>query len=232
MLMKQLSSVQTPAPAATPVPIKPVTMLCPVCGQTLTPLAADKGATWGYRLDLRRVGPVKDPPALLVCPNCRFPVFKTDFTDTELTRLRAFLKSAEYAAIPYQSVPYYYVALIKERRLVRLPAGDYDIAHAYLQASWQAEDMNEPALRDAYLGKALVYVQSALKTVKRGDPYFPTLHILNAELRRRLGKFSEAKAILRPLVKDKDFQAAYLKRIIAAEEALVKVEDSSPANSP
>jgi hypothetical protein len=230
-----LPILSPPAAAATPAPLpSPIPMnLCPVCGTSFPGVAKQHSAVWGIRLDLRTFGKaVRDPPDLPMCPNCRFVIFKTSFTDTELARLRAYVASDPYKKIEARHFSYYYLAKILEAKAVPLKDGSYSIAHAYLQAAWQAEDYKDAGLVALYLQNALTWADAFAKESKPGDYYYPTSRLLPGELLRRLGRFAEAAARFAPLEKDQNFSAAYLQRIIAAEQALIRVQDSSPQASP
>ncbi len=222
-------SASSPSPAPS---IMPKTV-CPLCGTSFPSSAKSPGVVWGMRLDLRTWGKgIVDPPELPVCPSCGFVVYSSSIGPTELGRLRLFVASEAYKKIPAGHYPYYYLAVLRESGVVPLKDGSYSIAHAYLQAAWQAEDYKDSARERLYLEKALSWMDKYAKEVKRGDYYYPTSRILPADLLRRLGRFPEAEGRLRPLESDPDFQAAYLKRIIAAELSLIKVQDSSPQASP
>lgn len=223
-----LFPVPTPrAPSAAPAQ-----KLCPVCGTAFPFMPAKPGTAWGMRLDLRLTGPVTDPPSLALCPSCGFPVYDESIQEPELGRLRGFVASADFKNIDARHFPYYRLAFIREKRLVQMNAGDYDIAHAYLQAAWQAEDSGDDVAVRLYLEKALHYSLSHALSCPPNDRYYPTSRLLPVELLRRLGRFSEAASRLESFQGERSFQAAYLQRIIKAETALIEVEDGRPAPSP
>jgi hypothetical protein len=115
---------------------------------------------------------------------------------------------------------------------VPLRYGSYSIALAYLRAAWQAEDYRDDARTSLYLEKALSWMDSYAADVRRGDYYYATSRLLPAEILRRLKRFSEAETRLKLLDVDADFQTSYLKRIVAAEMALVKAGEWMPQTSP
>lgn len=214
------------AKAATPAAPNPAySCVCPLCGASFPGPAPYKGVAWGYRLDLRMYGQIKDPPDAPICPKCRFVIYKSTYDESELSRLRPYVSSAEYQAIPPRNTSYYYLAFLRERGMVKMKNGDYDIAHAYLQASWQAEDLGDAELQARYLERSLFYVQRYAKAAKRDDPYYQTVKILGAEIERRLGRFAEAESALRAIEKDEAFKAKFIQDIIASELAYVRVED-------
>ncbi len=217
-----------PSPLATPV----YHHACPLCGASFPGTAPYKGVAWGYRLDLRMYGQIKDPPDAPLCPQCRFPLYKSSYTELELSRLRPYVNSPEYKAIDARHLPYFYLAHLREKGIVAAKNGDYDIAHAYLQAAWQAEDLGEKKLETSYLETALRYVERFSKAAKRQDPYYPSAKVLGVELKRRLSRFTDAQMELARFEKDPEFSAPFLQRILAAEKALIQVEDPSPSNSP
>jgi hypothetical protein len=222
------SGAATPAPAPTPV----YHNVCPICGTSFPGTAPYKGVAWGMRLDLRMYGQIQDPAPAPLCPKCRFVIYKTTYEETELSRLRPYVNSAEYRGIDQRNVSYYYLARLREKSMVKMQNGDYDIAHAFLQAAWQAEDLGDSGLTRQYLEKALYYTERYAKTAAKTDAYYTTVKILAAELLRRLGRFPEAEAAIERVEGGAEFQAAYLQRIIAAEKALIAVEDPRPADSP
>jgi hypothetical protein len=214
------------AKAVTPATPSPVYYyVCPLCGTSFPGAAPYKGVAWGYRLDLRMYGQIKDPPDAPLCPKCRFVIYKSTYDESELSRLRPYVSSAEYQGIAQRNTSYYYLAFLREKGMVKMKNGDYDIAHAYLQASWQAEDVGDKELQARYLERALFYVRRYAKSAKRDDPFFPTVKILCAEIERRLGRFTEAESSLRAIEKDEAFKAKYIQDIITSELAYIQVED-------
>lgn len=233
-LLQQLLKVSpapSPAavqPSASPAPTPAFRYACPLCGESFPGTAPYKGVAWGYRLDLRMYGRIKDPPDAPLCPACRFPIFRSAFGETELSRLRPYVNSGEYKSIDPRHVPYYYVARLREKGLLSSKNGDYDIAHAFLQAAWQAEDLGDKALESGYLERALFYAERHGKAAKKDDPYYQTAKILTAELLRRLGRFAEAESALRSIEKAPEFSATFLQDIISSELAYIRLEDSAP----
>jgi len=236
LLQKLLKASPSPSPkaaatatAATPATPSPVYYyVCPLCGTTFPGAAPYKGVAWGYRLDLRMYGQIKDPPDAPLCPKCRFVIYKSTYDETELSRLRPYVPSAEYQGIAQRNTSYYYLAFLREKGMVKMKNGDYDVAHAYLQASWQAEDLGAKDLQARYLERALFYVERYAKTAKRDDPYYTTVKILGAEIERRLGRFAEAEGSLKSIEKEEAFKPKYIQDIIASELAYIQVEDSGP----
>lgn len=217
-----------PSLAATPAPSLAYKHVCPLCGTSFPGSAPYKGVAWGYRLDLRMYGQIKDPPDAPLCPKCRFVLYKSAYDESELSRLRPYVALPEYLSIAQRNTSYYFLAFLREKGMVKMKNGDYDIAHAYLQASWQAEDLGDRELMTRYLERALFYVERYGKAAKKTDPYYPTVKILAAELKRRLGRFVEAENALRAIENEEAFKPEYIQDIIAAERGYIQVEDSEP----
>jgi hypothetical protein len=237
LLNQQLEQIlkASPSPAAakpgiasSPAPSPVYRYVCPLCGTSFPGNAPYKGVAWGYRLDLRMYGQIKDPPDAPLCPKCRFVLYKSTYDESELSRLRPYVATGEYVSIAQRNTSYYFLAFLREKGMVKMKNGDYDIAHAYLQASWQAEDLGDRELMARYLERALFYVERYGKAAKKTDPYYPTVKILAAELKRRLGRFVEAEDALRAIEKDEAFRPKYIQDIIAAERGYLTVEDSEP----
>ncbi len=242
-LFQALSSpAPTPAPSAARfntarVPVPTPTMAekraCPVCGTAVPAAKSQASAVWGSRLDLRLFGAgVVDPPDLPICPSCRCPLYADSIGALEADRLRAFVGTPEYKGIERAHFPYYFLARVQEAKAVPLRYGSYSIALSYLRAAWQAEDYRDEARTALYLEKALAWMDAYAREVKRGDYYYATSRLLPAEILRRLGRFAEAEARLKPLEREPDFSSAYLKKIVKAELALVAAGERSPQASP
>jgi hypothetical protein len=206
--------------------------VCPIGNETFSTMVMGSSTTFGYRLDLKPMGPVAAPSPLAVCPSNGFVIYKaeTDFSDEEIANLTKFVLSKEYQELRANNTDYYLLAKIFEHQK---KSNDY-IAYAYLRASWQAEGSDN---YKKYLDLAIQSYYKVIRDLVRDkDTYasskkeFITFELLIVELKRLMGNFKDAKNNLTEveimLMDDKLFD--HFKGTIELENQLIKAKDSKP----
>jgi hypothetical protein len=151
---------------------------CPIGGQTFKATIVASSTFFGQRLDLKPIAPM--PSSLLpVCPEDGFVMYKSKFSDEELSKLAPIVLSAEYQRERAENTSYFMVAYMHER----MGADDEKVGMLYLQASWEAET-ERPQLVSRYRSLALEKLQLVLGQNPRSD-----VVLVVAELERLLGRF-------------------------------------------
>jgi hypothetical protein len=111
------------------------TITCPIDGQQFYATLVGSYFQSGMRLDLKPTGALVAPTPYPVCPGNGFVIFRSDFSDDELTTIRHVVLSDEYRKLRRVNTDYFMVAYVKQA----LGVSHYDLALTYLSASWEAE---------------------------------------------------------------------------------------------
>jgi len=157
---------------------------CPIDGQPFTATLIGSYFQSGMRLDFKPIGSLSAPTPYPVCPGNGFVVYKDTFSDAELSRIRAIVASDEYRQLRSDNTDYFMVAYVKER----LGTSQYDLAHTYLRASWEAErDM--PELADPYRRLARQAFDNFRRAERNHTEEWWTAAVVAAEMDRLLARF-------------------------------------------
>lgn len=113
-----------------------VRLTCPLDGTEFESVQDFSGYAEGQRLDLKKIGPISQPPALARCPHCGFPLFTKYPTADEAARLRAIVASERFRTEARAATPWFALGVLREE----LSADPFEIAWTYLQASWEADE--------------------------------------------------------------------------------------------
>ncbi|MFO0950259.1 MAG: DUF2225 domain-containing protein [Isosphaeraceae bacterium] len=208
-----------------------VDQICPLCETKFKAVLSMSGTQFGMRLDLRQVGPIASPWLVAVCPKCGFVLFKGEgkfgnegYSQAELKAFRAVVNSPEYKRLDAKTPSYL--------RLARLYEGagrpPFDVAFAYLQASWQAEDRKDDRRTDELLESSLAWIEKHLASGPAVDDSTKSAEFLKGELLRRLRRPDEAKRQFDRLKGMKPFAENPFPRLIAEEERLLRIGDRMP----
>ena len=207
--------------------IRSVDCVCPLCKTKFTAVLTMSGTMFNRRLDLRPVGAIRSPWPVPVCTKCGFAMFRQlneKYTDDELDKLRKFVASEAYRKLPTTAGTHERLAKIFEF-LGRAPE---EMAHVYLQASWQAEDKKDVERNRALLEKSREWLEKYLASSPEKDEKWRTLEYLRGELLRRVGKFDEAKKHFDRLIKIPAFQEGPMPQLISQQMSLIKNRNASP----
>jgi hypothetical protein len=220
------------APAWGLLPTPPYDVICPLSGEVFQTTGIASSLQMGVRLDLRPVGTVPTLWLAGICPDeTKFPIFKENFTDDELRRLREFVRTDEYKAlIAADHPPSYVVAKLKRF----LGYSDDEVAIAILGAAWATEGV--PGSTAPWEQPAAPYLDEARRLyakIAQGDPSLArtaTARFLQIELSRRLGYFDEAAMLLAKY----DIDTPWLKAnigpdLLSQEDDLIRHAYSRPA---
>lgn len=207
---------------------------CPLCKHDFTCQLDMSGTQFGMRLDLKPLGPITAPWRIPVCPKCRFVLYDDDIPADDLEKCKEIVHGDAYKKHSTRA-SHFLLGLLYEG----LGKKSLEIAHVFLQASWQ-EEAEEENLRDD-LRRSLGHFDAFLKEPRRAttavkgaeegddeDNSYETAQLLKGELLRRLGRFDKAKVHLAGLQKLKPFQGTFLADIVRFEIALCDNKDAKP----
>jgi len=158
---------------------------CPIDGRTFTARVVQSHSQFGMRLDLRPLGALVAPMPLPVCPGNGFVMYKIEFTEAEVGKLKTIVGSEAFQQARPGHTDYYMAAFIKER----MGAPDYDVAWTYLHASWEAENVKRERLAE-YLALAVSAFDKARPREQQETDRWWAAHLVAADLERRLGRFT------------------------------------------
>jgi hypothetical protein len=200
---------------------------CPLTGEKFKAHFIASYTQFGVRLDMRPYGAMTSPAPIPKCPGSRFPVYRENFSATELTTLRALVETAEYKAARAAHTDYYMMIWI-ERRL-GVAVEPWRLANILLRAAWQAEG-GDAARLAAYRAEARDAFDAAAS-----DPGAPaerklTAQLLAAEMDRLLGRFDKALARLEALAGAAWPEKTPLKAVAAQIERWARAGNAEPQN--
>lgn len=186
-----------PALAYRPMPID---VECPIDGRRFGSVEMGSGTQFCLRLDLKPVGAIPAPAPIHSCPNDGYVWHRDDLSESEMDRVRDWVRSDAYQQLRSES-PYFRLARIYER----VGRDSWQIAHAFLNASWEVEA--NPDRYRKYLGESHSHLVRHLE--QAGAQLFTSARnervarqILAGELERQLGMFDAARARFEKLRQD------------------------------
>lgn len=212
-----------------------MTEVCPLDG-TRFQRAGDlvDGAT-SLRLDLRPVGRSSEP--LVRCPRCQFVPGPEEPKPEELARLRTLVASPEYLEEARGRSDH----ALRARILTALQPASSEAAFEWLRASWELEDAAGAEWRRVVEQALSAFARVALAPVRPRPPSYRevppqekqrTAKLMQVELLRRLGRFTEATDALRLLRTKEEFQRGIYVQLLSLEGELVERKDSAPQPFP
>lgn len=184
-----LLAATLPTVSAFALTFREADFICPIDGKTFKARVVGSYTQFGMRLDLKPFGALIAPIPMPVCPDNGFVMFKKQFSDAEIAKLKPIVLGDEYRRTRQQHTDHYMAAYLLER----LGADDLELAHLYLKASWEAETRKAPALVEQYRLLALHRFESFLKKDTSRSPQWWSTAVVSAELERLLGRFDEAE---------------------------------------
>ncbi len=197
--------------------------VCPLDGKKFTARTPASYSRFGMCLDWKPVGAMIAPIPLPKCPGTGFVLYKKKFSETELTKLRAYVATPEYTRLRKEHTDYY----IASKLQILLGESDTTVAFTLTQASWEAKT---PIQYIQYAEETLSKLDAAMKTSKPEQKAERTsMSFLIGELSRRLGKLDAAEKHFSALLVEltasggiKDHQKA----IIELQQSLIQKKDS------
>lgn len=172
------------AVASTPYPM---TIKCPVGGQSFTHTATASYSSWGARPDGKPYGSWIFPNPLPVCPGNGLVVFM-EFSAAQVEKLKELIARDDYRAMIDRDTSYYRAAFLS-RAIEREPI---DSAWLLLQASWQADGQAE--LKARYQREYVAAVQALPR--QEGEQGWTISQLRAVNALRELGQFEEARTML------------------------------------
>lgn len=212
--------------AANATTLFPVERTCPIGGEKYQSFEIGSTSQFGFRLDLRPVGPAAHLP-WIECPN-GFVVWKDEkeFTSEEIAKLTPIVASAEYQRLRMEHVTAYRVVYMRRA----LGESDASLAWVLFKAAWEAEDAGKEQLRQSYLSDAYPAFVARAKARSSHDEEWWSCAIVVAEIDRQRSRFRESIAALDALpvneLKADDVKLA----VIAQIKGLARKGDARPAD--
>lgn len=202
-----------------------VEMTCPLDGARFKALQNISGASFGARLDLKKTGPIAQAPPLVLCPQCRLPLYKETFTDAEKTSLRDIVTADDFRKETENRSAYFIYGVILERQKARA----FDISWAFHQAAWEVEGENDDAYAET-AKRAITWfdraaAEAAVSEATQNDRQIATY--LPIELHRRLGNFAEAKARLDRAQALRTSKIEWLPPVLDFQAGLIAARDAA-----
>ncbi|WP_415907584.1 hypothetical protein [Oleiharenicola sp. Vm1] len=202
-----------------------VRLACPLDGTEFEAVQEFSGYAEGQRLDLRKIGPISQPPTLARCPQCGFPLFTRHPDAAEAARLRALVAGERFRTEGRSAGPWFALGVLREE----LHADPFEIGWTYLNASWEAEDEDGDYARAAQ--RALAWFDraaDALRADRKRSKDGLVARYLGVELCRRLGRFDAARQRLDALVDARDSALPWLPRALDAQARRIAARDAAP----
>ena len=112
-----------------------VTVKCPIGEESFTTIQAISGTQYGTNLDQKPFGAIIAPWPIAKCPDNGFVIYKKDFSEDELTRLKMYVLSQEYQAWQKVESNYYLAAILMSHMNESLDS----IAYVFLKSTWEVE---------------------------------------------------------------------------------------------
>lgn len=203
-----------------------VPLACPLDGTTFEAVQDFSGYAESQRLDLKKLGPISQPPALARCPQCGFPLFTKHPTTEEVARLREIVAGKRFRTEALPATPWFALGILREE----LRADPFEIGRTYLCASWEAEDDEHGDYARA-AERALLWFDRAAddlreKRDRRADSLMA--RYLGVELCRRLGRFDEARQRLDRLGAAREQALPWLNRFLTEQARLIDARNAAP----
>jgi hypothetical protein len=169
-----------------------VTMRCPLDGTEFQAMQEFSGYASGQRLDFKKLGAISQPRPLARCPECTLPIWDKYPEEALKERLRAALQSPRYQTEGRGASAWFALGVIREELVVE----PYVIAWTYLQASWEAEENDQPENYAEAAQRARSWFDRAAGQLATEEPRSADHCIavyLPIELARRTGDFVDAR---------------------------------------
>lgn len=203
-----------------------VRIACPLDGTTFEAMQEFSGYAEGQRLDLKKLGPISQPPPLARCPHCGLPIFSRYPDAALIERLHAIVASERFRTEALPAPPWFALGVLREE----LKADAFEIGWTYLQATWEAEEDGHNYARAAE--RALSWFERAATTLRdqrerRRDAFIA--RYLGVELSRRLGRFDEALRRLDQLGSPPE-APPWFEAFRRAQARLIAAHDAAPGD--
>jgi len=196
---------------------------CPLCGAPVSGTVVTNATRTALRLDLKPIGDLPVPNALLVCPGCSFVLFRDHLNPALKDSLNCFVKSEAYRNEAAGNTSYYLLGRIGEFR--KLP--DKDIAYTYLCASWQTEDDTARYFRYLELARQF-YARGRAGSRDSTNEEYVSLCLQECEMLRLLGRFDQAQEVIDKMKRNYMLNLKDYSQAIELETRLISGKNGRP----
>ncbi|NJO15670.1 MAG: DUF2225 domain-containing protein [Thioploca sp.] len=201
--------------------------ICPLDNTKFKTNEVASYSVFGKRLDLQPLGALVAPIPLPICPNDHFVIYADKFTKAETEYLQKYIYSDEYKKLVAEGHSSYFLLAKTFEYLKKDPL---EIAHTYLQASWQVEE--NPKRYQEYAQNSLTYFKKFLELYHKKDDTWQTSQLVAGELERRLKRFEESQQRFLQLSQLPEMKVNSITKIINYQLELLKQLDSQPHEIP
>lgn len=200
-------------------------MICPIGGERFAYKPPPPLASRETYLDQRPVDPAAPWPHAK-CPGNGFVIYKSNFSDAEIAKLRDFVLSEQYRALSAAHTTHYLEAVLRRQ----LGESSYAVAWALVQASWQAWE--DPSRYQKYADAALsAYDAIPLESLPE-IRHRILKRMISGELARRLGRFESARDRFLEMRDNAELSKPFFQRIVELQLKLVRAGDTRPHRIP
>lgn len=197
----------------------PVQRVCPIDGASFAWQGPPPLASRQTYLDQRPVDPSYPWPHAK-CPDNGFVLYKSSFSQAEITKLRAFVLSDRYQSLSKTHTTHYLEAVLRRH----LGESSYAVAWALVQASWQTAA--DPVRYKQYAGEALALYDSISLEKLPEIRHRILKRMISGELARRLGRFESARERFLEMRDSAELSKPFYQRIVELQLKLVRARDS------
>lgn len=191
---------------------------CPLGGEKFSALRLGTHSRYGTSLDWESLSYMRFPVPLPICPSNGMPIYKKDFTEEELIKIKAIITSPEYQKMYSEkhATFFLYASLLKSLEVKA------ELWWYFLNATWEADLCGDKSRYQAYANDVIEHGNERLndRDVKPEDQW--VIQIVVANMHRRIGKFEIAKKLAEnigtPSFKDEGFN----QHLILAKRLLLK----------
>jgi hypothetical protein len=176
-------------------------------------------------LDQRPVDPTGTWPHAK-CPTSGLVLYKSSFSESEIAKLRDFVRSEQYQAMSKVHATHYLEALLR-RQLGESP---YAVAWALVQATWEVS--SDPVRYKQYAEEALALYDSIPLDSLKEIRFRILKRMISGELARRLGRFDSARERFLEMRDSAELAKPFYQRIVELQLKLVRARDSGPHRIP
>ncbi len=163
---------------------------CPLGGEKFQALTLGTHSTFGAYLDFKPISYMDLAIPLPVCPSNGFVLYKRDFTDEEISKIKVIIETQDYKnTFKEKNTSYYLFAKISKE----LKDPKVDLWGVLLKATWEAHSCGNSEKYKKYATEAIEAAKEELKTTKIQDQNYWFLSFTIPELYRRIGEFEQAK---------------------------------------
>lgn len=203
-----------------------VTLICPIDGKRFQYQSPPTTPLGGRYLDMKPLGPANVPWPFPQCPDNSFVIFKKEFTESEIGKLREFVASDRYRSMIGAHTNYYLAAVLRRE------AGEppYDVAWSLAQATWEVSA--NPVRYKQYAEEALAAFDALPKGRFLDRQQNVVREMLSGELERRLARFDSAEKRFRRIRDEAEFVTPQLQHVIELQLKLIDKKDTGSHQMP